>query len=58
MSDHESNSANDGQSRLTVGLGLSDRLRDWIPAWDGYNAVLRGTSRIAAKRPSEQERTA
>lgn len=28
----------EGQSRLTVGLGIADRLREWIPDGDGYNS--------------------
>lgn len=44
----EVNKIADGQSRSTVGLGIADRLRAWIPDGDGYNSEYANTLAEAA----------
>ncbi len=48
MSDSEQINPNEGQSVLTGELGLSDRLRQWIPDGDGYNSEYAHTLGDAA----------
>ena len=49
MSDQqETNSAADGQSALTDGLGLPDRIRSWIPNGYGHNSEYANTLAEAA----------